>query len=356
MTSPAITTVPDTPITDAARLAARHRGRRLPVVDHDGVLIGIVTRTDLLKAFLRPDEDIRQEIVREIVIRTMSLEPAALTVDVTEGVVTMTGFVEALPLITTLLEKGHGSAGRCGCPRRVDLPGPGLAREPSRSCRSALIDRPSESCMFVVGVLPSQLLAVEVFRWPVNLRSAPGQWLPDHQSLYVQSWTNVFGVAMRATFVLRARMRVGVGPERRSGVARRTTSTISSSLLCLPLQRRDLRLQLRDPLIPRRQRRRHIRRVELLRNVLRAVGVPGRDLEQDHLLGPRAIALRHQRRRQRVVVLDHPRLAPDLDPAAVGVVHHEDMGLGILREVALRDDIAGCRRSRRRRASACPAP
>lgn len=105
MTSPAITTVPDTPITDAARLAARHRVRRLPVVDHDGVLVGIVTRTDLLKAFLRPDEDIREEIVREIVIRTMSLEPAALTVEVTEGVVTMTGFVEALPLITTLLEK-----------------------------------------------------------------------------------------------------------------------------------------------------------------------------------------------------------------------------------------------------------
>ena len=82
---------------------------------------------------------------------------------------------------------------------------------------------------------------------------------------------------------------------------------------------------------------RHIGGVEFLRDVLRAVGVPGRDLEQDHLLGPRLVALRHQRSQQRRIVVDHPRLAPDLDPAAMGIVHHENMRLGVFRQIALGD-------------------
>ncbi|MGY4412702.1 ABC-type branched-subunit amino acid transport system ATPase component [Bradyrhizobium sp. LB7.1] len=94
----------------------------------------------------------------------------------------------------------------------------------------------------------------------------------------------------------------------------------------LPLQGCQLRLQLRDPCIPCRQRSRNIAGVELLRDVLRAVRVPRFDLEQDHLLRPRAIAFRHQGLRQRGVVLDHARLTPDLHPAAMGVVHHKDVG------------------------------
>ena len=63
----------------------------------------------------------------------------------------------------------------------------------------------------------------------------------------------------------------------------------------LALQCGQLRLQFGDPRVARGQRRRHIGRIELLRNVLRAVGVPRRDPEQDHLFGPRLVALRHQR-------------------------------------------------------------
>ena len=55
------------------------------------------------------------------------------------------------------------------------------------------------------------------------------------------------------------------------------------------------------------------------------------------LLGPRLVAFRHQRLRQRRVVIDDARLAPDLDAAAVRIVHHEDMRLRVLREIALRD-------------------
>ena len=73
--------------------------------------------------------------------------------------------------------------------------------------------------------------------------------------------------------------------------------------------------------------------------MLRAIGVPGRDLEQDHLLGPRLVALRHQRSHQRRIVLDDARLAPDLDPAAMRIIHDEDVRLGVFRQIALRDEL-----------------
>jgi CBS domain-containing protein len=56
MTSPAITIGPDSSIMDAARLMEDARVKRLPVVGDEGRLAGIVTRRDLLRAFLRLDE------------------------------------------------------------------------------------------------------------------------------------------------------------------------------------------------------------------------------------------------------------------------------------------------------------
>ncbi len=78
-------------------------------------------------------------------------------------------------------------------------------------------------------------------------------------------------------------------------------------------------------------------RLEALRDVLRAVGVPRRDREQDRLLRPRLVALRHQARDERVIVLDHARLAPDLHAAAMRIVDQKQMRLGIFREIAERD-------------------
>src|SRR6516162_9649442 len=61
MTTPAITIGPDATIPAAARLMNTHRIRRLPVVDEDGKLIGVVSRRDLLSVFLRPDGDISHD-------------------------------------------------------------------------------------------------------------------------------------------------------------------------------------------------------------------------------------------------------------------------------------------------------
>src|SRR5512142_2620680 len=58
MTSPAITIGPDATSPAAARLRNTSRLRRLPVVDEQGRLVGVVSRRDLLSVCLRPDDDI----------------------------------------------------------------------------------------------------------------------------------------------------------------------------------------------------------------------------------------------------------------------------------------------------------
>ena len=50
MTPNPITVTPDAPVEEAARLIAKHKHNRLPVVDDDGRLVGVVTRLDVLDA------------------------------------------------------------------------------------------------------------------------------------------------------------------------------------------------------------------------------------------------------------------------------------------------------------------
>ena len=90
MSSPAITIHPDAPIPRAARLLHDRHIKRLPVVDSDGKLIGIVSRRDLLRVFLRPDKLIAQQ-VSELLEEILLADPASLTVAVHGGVVTLAG-------------------------------------------------------------------------------------------------------------------------------------------------------------------------------------------------------------------------------------------------------------------------
>ncbi len=90
MTSPAITIHPDATIPAAARLMNHHHIKRLPVVDPEGVLIGIVSRRDLLSVFLRPDEDLADD-VRAILAEMLFADPDSVTVGVRDGVVTLSG-------------------------------------------------------------------------------------------------------------------------------------------------------------------------------------------------------------------------------------------------------------------------
>jgi len=90
MTSPAITIHPDATLPATARLINSHHLKRLPVVNPDGTLIGIVSRCDLLSVFLRPDEEIAGEI-RELLSQILLIDPAPITVRVRNGIVTLMG-------------------------------------------------------------------------------------------------------------------------------------------------------------------------------------------------------------------------------------------------------------------------
>ena len=90
MTAPAVTTHPDATIAGAARMMNVHHVRRLPVVDPDGKLVGIVSRRDLLAVFLRPDAEIARQ-VGEILTELLPGGPTGIQVAVRNGVVILSG-------------------------------------------------------------------------------------------------------------------------------------------------------------------------------------------------------------------------------------------------------------------------
>ena len=96
MTKPAITIGPDATIPAAARLMNTHHIRRLPVIDEDGKLVGIVSRRDLLSVFLRPDADIVHD-ARQVLDEIAVADPKDVIVAVRHGVVTLTGTMRSEP-------------------------------------------------------------------------------------------------------------------------------------------------------------------------------------------------------------------------------------------------------------------
>ncbi|MET8827863.1 CBS domain-containing protein [Streptomyces sp. NPDC004610] len=99
MTAPALTVAPGATLAEAARVMARSGVRRLPVVDGRGVLVGVVGRGDLLTVFLRDDEEIAEQVRREIVAYLFPLPDSAVRVEVREGAVTLGGRVRDTSLI-----------------------------------------------------------------------------------------------------------------------------------------------------------------------------------------------------------------------------------------------------------------
>lgn len=95
MTKNPVTIGPNASLAEAAKQMARHRIKRLPVVDGQGALVGIVSRGDLLKVFVRSDDDIAELILREVFVRLLWADPTEVEVRVTDGVVTLAGRVES---------------------------------------------------------------------------------------------------------------------------------------------------------------------------------------------------------------------------------------------------------------------
>ncbi|MDL2076255.1 CBS domain-containing protein [Streptomyces sp. GXMU-J15] len=111
MTSPPLCAREDWSVVEAARMMAEHGVKRLLVTGDDGRLIGVVSRSDLLRVFLRTDQAIRREIVEEILVKELGEAPSAVQVDVTHGHVVLTGHLSspaAVPVLEALCRNVDG--------------------------------------------------------------------------------------------------------------------------------------------------------------------------------------------------------------------------------------------------------
>ncbi|MBX9427025.1 CBS domain-containing protein [Streptomyces lateritius] len=93
MTSPAVTAQANWNLVETARTMQRKAVKRLPVTDETGRLVGIISRSDLLRPFLRSDTAIRDEIEHDVLADTLRLAPDTIRVTVDDGVVRLTGRV-----------------------------------------------------------------------------------------------------------------------------------------------------------------------------------------------------------------------------------------------------------------------
>ena len=105
-------TVPaGTSVAEAARLMDRHQSRFLLVTGEDRKLLGVVTARDLLRVFLRPDAAIKTEISRDVLSRYLGTNPVLVEVDVTDGVVRLTGELERKSMLPAALRAARAVDG-----------------------------------------------------------------------------------------------------------------------------------------------------------------------------------------------------------------------------------------------------
>jgi len=111
MTGPPVTIGRQDTVSGAARIMDQERIKRLPVVDEQGRLVGIVSRADLLRVYLRVDAAIADEIRDEVLLRTMWIDPATMTVAVDRGVVTLTGSADRRSTMEIIVRLCEGLPG-----------------------------------------------------------------------------------------------------------------------------------------------------------------------------------------------------------------------------------------------------
>lgn len=88
-----VTVRPNVEIYEAAKIMAVQEVKRLPVVDDDDRLLGVISRADIVSIFTRPDDVIEDEIREDLIRRVMFIDPGDIQVSVGNGVVTLSGQV-----------------------------------------------------------------------------------------------------------------------------------------------------------------------------------------------------------------------------------------------------------------------
>jgi CBS domain-containing protein len=131
MTRRPVTVLPDTPIAAAVRQMFQHRINRLPVVDAERRLVGIVSRSDVLRMFLRSDVSIRREVRTAVAGDMPFIGKGSVWAEVVDGVVTLDGEVEPGTLTDVLLRLVSSVPGVVGVKNQLKVRGSRNGRTPS---------------------------------------------------------------------------------------------------------------------------------------------------------------------------------------------------------------------------------
>ncbi|MEO8477171.1 MAG: CBS domain-containing protein [Actinomycetota bacterium] len=118
MTHPAVTIGPEVAVTEAARMMHEHRVKRLPVVDAEGRIVGVVSRVDVLADYLRDDAEILDD-VRAILRQELLLERDMVTATVEQGMVRLDGEVERRTLLPSIWDRVRAVEGVVGVDERL---------------------------------------------------------------------------------------------------------------------------------------------------------------------------------------------------------------------------------------------
>lgn len=124
MSSPALTIGPEDSVAGAARLMHDRHVKRLPVVDDEGCLVGILSRVDVLSVFDRPDGQIQDEVIKNIILGSFALDADQINVTVRSGVVTISGQVESRAVSRDLIDALKHAEGVVGVRSRLSYPPP----------------------------------------------------------------------------------------------------------------------------------------------------------------------------------------------------------------------------------------
>jgi CBS-domain-containing membrane protein len=118
MTTPAVTIGPQATVAEAAHVMHEHSVKRLPVIDLDGRIAGIVARVDLLAEFLRADDDIEADVTR-VLAEELAIGPGQVRPSVDDGVVRLDGRVALRSEIPTVWSAVRAVPGVVGLDARL---------------------------------------------------------------------------------------------------------------------------------------------------------------------------------------------------------------------------------------------
>ncbi len=102
MTSEVITLDVEADHAEAARLMRRAKIKRVPIVDDKGCLVGILSRSDIMRAFARSDAEIVDEIIDHVMREVLWVDPRRVKIRCMDGNLVLEGRLETKSDVTLL--------------------------------------------------------------------------------------------------------------------------------------------------------------------------------------------------------------------------------------------------------------